>query len=151
MGQVQMEVLGRVIFERFGVRVTFGTGNIVYKETIAKAVEGVGHFEPLRHYAEAHLWMEPAEPGSGISVSSNCSEDVLDLNWQRLITTHILEREHPGVLTGSAITDIKFTIVTGRAHLTEKRLPISPRLLLPLPVISPNRIPGLVKQNPVGQ
>ena len=117
MGQVQMEVLGRVIFERFGVRVTFGPGNIVYKETIAKPVEGVGHFEPLRHYAEAHLWMEPAEPGSGISVFSDCSEDVLDLNWQRLITTHILEREHPGVLTGSAITDIKFTIVTGRAHL----------------------------------
>lgn len=117
MGQVQMEVLGRVILERFGVRVTFGPGNIVYKETIAKPVEGVGHFEPLRHYAEAHLWMEPGEPGSGISVFSNCSEDVLDLNWQRLITTHILEREHPGVLTGSAITDIKFTIVTGRAHL----------------------------------
>ena len=117
MGQVQMEVLGRVILERFGVRVAFGPGNIVYKETIAKPVEGVGHFEPLRHYAEAHLWMEPAEPGSGISVFSNCSEDVLDLNWQRLITTHILEREHPGVLTGAAITDIKFTIVTGRAHL----------------------------------
>ena len=117
MGQVQMEVLGRVILERFGVKVGFGPGNIVYKETIAKPVEGVGHFEPLRHYAEAHLWMEPGEPGSGISVFSNCSEDVLDLNWQRLITTHILEREHPGVLTGSAITDIKFTIVTGRAHL----------------------------------
>ena len=117
MGQVQMEVLGRVILERFGVRVSFGPGNIVYKETIAKPVEGVGHFEPLRHYAEAHLWMEPGEPGSGLSVFSNCSEDVLDLNWQRLITTHILEREHPGVLTGSAITDIKFTIVTGRAHL----------------------------------
>ena len=117
MGQVQMEVLGRVILDRFGVRVTFGPGNIVYKETIAKPVEGVGHFEPLRHYAEAHLWMEPAEPGSGISVFSKCSEDVLDLNWQRLITTHILEREHVGVLTGSAITDIKFTIVTGRAHL----------------------------------
>ena len=117
MGQVQMEVLGRVILDRFGVKVTFGPGNIVYKETIAKPVEGVGHFEPLRHYAEAHLWMEPGEPGSGISVFSNCSEDVLDLNWQRLITTHILEREHPGVLTGSAITDIKFTIVTGRAHL----------------------------------
>lgn len=117
MGQVQMEVLGRVILDRFGVKVAFGPGNIVYKETIAKPVEGVGHFEPLRHYAEAHLWMEPGEPGSGISVYSNCSEDVLDLNWQRLITTHILEREHPGVLTGSAITDIKFTIVTGRAHL----------------------------------
>jgi len=117
MGQVQMEVLGRMIQERFDVKVGFGQGNIVYKETIAKPVEGVGHFEPLRHYAEAHLWMEPGEPGSGISVYSKCSEDVLDLNWQRLITTHILEREHPGVLTGSAITDIKFTIVTGRAHL----------------------------------
>ena len=117
MGQVQMEVLGRVILDRFNVKVSFGPGNIVYKETIAKPVEGVGHFEPLRHYAEAHLWMEPGEPGSGISVFSNCSEDILDLNWQRLITTHILEREHPGVLTGSAITDIKFTIVTGRAHL----------------------------------
>ena len=117
MGQVQMEVLGRVILDRFGVKVSFGPGNIVYKETIAKPVEGVGHFEPLRHYAEAHLWMEPGEPGSGINVFSNCSEDVLDLNWQRLITTHILEREHPGVLTGSAITDIKFTIVAGRAHL----------------------------------
>ena len=117
MGQVQMEVLGRIIQERFDVKVSFGPGNIVYKETIARPVEGVGHFEPLRHYAEAHLWMEPGEPGSGISVYSKCSEDVLDLNWQRLITTHILEREHPGVLTGSAITDIKFTIVTGRAHL----------------------------------
>ena len=117
MGQVQMEVLGRMIQDRFDVKVGFGPGNIVYKETIAKPVEGVGHFEPLRHYAEAHIWMEPGEPGSGISVYSKCSEDVLDLNWQRLITTHILEREHPGVLTGSAITDIKFTIVTGRAHL----------------------------------
>ncbi len=117
MGQVQMEVLGRVILERFGVRVSFGPGNIVYKETIAKAVEGVGHYEPLRHYAEVHLWMEPGEPGSGISVCSDCSEDILDLNWQRLIHTHILEREHPGVLTGSALTDVKFTIVTGRAHL----------------------------------
>ena len=117
MGQVQMEVLGRVILERFGVKVGFGAGNIVYKETIAKPIEGVGHFEPLRHYAEVHLWMEPAEPGSGISVFSECSEDILDLNWQRLITTHILEREHIGVLTGSGITDIKFTIVTGKAHL----------------------------------
>lgn len=117
MGQVQMEVLGRMILDRFQVKVSFGPGNIVYKETIARPVEGVGHYEPLRHYAEAHLWMEPGEPGSGISVYSKCSEDVLDLNWQRLITTHILEREHPGVLTGSAITDIKFTIVTGKAHL----------------------------------
>ena len=116
MGQVQMEVLGRMIEERFQVKVTFGPGNIVYKETIAKPAEGVGHYEPLRHYAEVHLWMEPGEPGSGISVFSDCSEDVLDLNWQRLIAAHIQEREHPGVLTGSAITDMKFTIVAGRAH-----------------------------------
>ena len=117
MGQVQMEVLGRLIFERFGVKVDFGPGNIVYKETIAKAIEGVGHFEPLRHYAEAHLWMEPGERGSGIRVFSKCSEDVLDLNWQKSIRGHILEREHLGVLTGSALTDVTFTIVTGRAHL----------------------------------
>ena len=95
----------------------FGQGNIVYKETIAKPVEGVGHFEPLRHYAEAHLLLEPGEPGSGIEVASACSEDVLDLNWQRLIATHIMEREHPGVLTGSALTDVKITILSGRAHI----------------------------------
>lgn len=117
MGQVQIEVLIRMILDRFGVAVVFGQGNIVYKETIAKPVEGVGHFEPLRHYAEVHLLLEPGEPGSGISVSSCCSEDVLDLNWQRLIATHIEEREHPGVLTGSALTDVKITILTGRAHL----------------------------------
>lgn len=117
MGQVQMEVLERMILERFGVRVTFGAGNIMYKETIAKAVEGVGHFEPLRHYAEVHLWIEPAEPNTGISVSLDCSRDVLDLNWQKLIMTHVLECEHLGVLTGSPITDIKVTVVTGRAHL----------------------------------
>ncbi len=117
MGQVQMEVLGRIIKERFGVVVTFGPGSIVYKETIAKPIEGVGHFEPLRHYAEVHLLLEPGEPGSGISVSSACSEDILDLNWQRLIATHVEEREHPGVLTGSSVTDMKVTILTGRAHL----------------------------------
>ena len=117
MGQVQMEVLERLILDRFGVKVGFGPGNVVYKETIAKPIEGVGHFEPLRHYAETHLWMEPGEPGSGICVVSKCSEDVLDLNWQKLIMTHILEREHVGVLTGSSITDIKFTLVTGKAHL----------------------------------
>ena len=117
MGQVQIEILTRLMKERFGVTVTFGTGSIVYKETIARPVEGVGHFEPLRHYAEVHILMEPGEPGSGIQVASACSEDVLDLNWQRLILTHIEEREHPGVLTGSALTDVKFTILTGRAHL----------------------------------
>lgn len=92
MGQVQIEVLTQLIKERFGVVVVFGQGNIVYKETIAKPVEGVGHFEPLRHYAEVHLLLEPGEPGSGIEVASACSEDVLDLNWQRLIATHIMER-----------------------------------------------------------
>lgn len=117
MGEVQLEILKSLIKERFDVDVEFGQGNIVYKETIAKPVEGVGHFEPLRHYAEVHLLLEPGEPGSGIEVASACSEDVLDLNWQRLIATHIMEREHPGVLTGSALTDVKITILSGRAHI----------------------------------
>lgn len=117
MGQVQIEVLTQLIKERFGVVVVFDQGSIVYKETIAKPVEGIGHFEPLRHYAEVHLLLEPGEPGSGIQVASVCSEDVLDLNWQRLIATHVTEREHPGVLTGSALTDVKVTILTGRAHI----------------------------------
>jgi predicted RNA-binding protein with PIN domain len=117
MGQVQMEVLVRLIKDRFGVVVRFGPGSIVYKETIAKPVEGVGHFEPLRHYAEVHLLLTPGEPGSGITVDSVCSEDVLDRNWQRLIATHVEEREHKGVLTGSALTDVKVTILTGRAHI----------------------------------
>ena len=117
MGQIQLEVLQRLISDRFGMVVTFGSGTIVYKETIANTVEGVGHFEPLRHYAEAHLLMEPGERGSGIRVTSACPTDQLDLNWQRLIFTHVLEREHPGVLTGSPITDIKFTVVAGKAHL----------------------------------
>ena len=117
MGQVQIEVLTQLIKERFGVVVVFGQGNIVYKETIAKPVEGVGHFEPLRHYAEVHLLLEPGEPGSGIEVASACSEDVLDKNWQRLIATHVEEKEHRGVLTGSALTDVKVTILTGRAHV----------------------------------
>lgn len=116
MGQVQMEVLVRLIRDRFGVVVTFGPGSIVYKETIAKSVEGVGHFEPLRHYAEVHLLLSPAERGSGVSVASTCSEDILDKNWQRLIATHVEEREHRGVLTGSVLTDVKITILTGRAH-----------------------------------
>lgn len=117
MGQVQMEVLVRLIYDRFGVVVRFGQGSIVYKETVAKPVEGVGHFEPLRHYAEVHLLLQPGEPGSGITVNSVCSEDVLDRNWQRLIATHVEEREHRGVLTGSALTDVKVTILTGRAHI----------------------------------
>lgn len=116
MGQVQMEILTRQIKDRFGVAVSFGQGSIVYKETVAKPVEGVGHFEPLRHYAEVHLLLSPGEKGSGISVESACSEDVLDKNWQRLIATHVGEREHKGVLTGSGLTDVKVTILTGRAH-----------------------------------
>lgn len=117
MGEVQIEILKRLILERCGVEVEFGTGNIVYKETIAKVSEGVGHFEPLRHYAEVHLLMEPGEAGSGLVFDSICSEDVLDRNWQRLILTHLSEREHPGVLTGSDITDMKITLAAGRAHL----------------------------------
>lgn len=116
MGQVQMEILKNLIQERFGVPVELGTGTIVYKETIANVVEGVGHFEPLRHYAEVHLLLEPGEPGSGIMIHSSCSTDMLDLNWQRLVMTHLEEREHPGVLTGSPITDLKITLVSGRAH-----------------------------------
>lgn len=117
MGEVQTEVLQSLINERFGVHVRFGSGNIMYKETIKDAVEGVGHFEPLRHYAEVHLLLEPGERGSGLHFDSSCSEDVLDRNWQRLILTHLEEKEHPGVLTGSPITDMKITLIGGRAHL----------------------------------
>ena len=117
MGEVQIEILKSLIAERFGVDVEFDEGNIVYKETIENTVEGVGHFEPLRHYAEVHLLLEPGERGSGITAAADCSEDVLDRNWQRLILTHLREREHPGVLTGSPITDIKITLVGGRSHL----------------------------------
>ena len=117
MGEVQIEILKHLIWERFHVAVEFGTGNIVYKETIAEPVEGVGHFEPLRHYAEVHLLLEPGELGSGLQFFTACSEDVLDRNWQRLILTHLEEREHPGVLTGSPITDMQITLITGRAHL----------------------------------
>lgn len=117
MGAVQIEVLQSMIRERFHTEVTFDTGNIVYKETIRKTVEGVGHFEPLRHYAEVHLLLEPGVPGSGMVLEADCSEDVLDRNWQRLILTHLAEREHRGVLTGSAVTDIKITLIAGRAHL----------------------------------
>ena len=117
MGQVQLEVLTRVMKDRFGLEVSFDVGSIIYKETIANAVEGVGHFEPLRHYAEAHLLMEPGPRGSGLQVATACSTDQLDLNWQRLVLTHLLERDHPGVLTGSTITDLKITLVAGRAHL----------------------------------
>lgn len=117
MGEVQIDILKDLIRKRFDVDVEFGAGNIVYKETILKAVEGVGHFEPLRHYAEVHLLMEPLERGSGIVTETRCSEDVLDKNWQRLILTHLEEKLHRGVLTGAEITDIKITLVSGRAHI----------------------------------
>lgn len=116
MGDVQMEILKSQVQERFGVEIGFGEGNIVYKETIAKTVEGVGHFEPLRHYAEVHLLMEPGEPGSGLVFEANCSEDMLDRNWQRLILTHLEEKRFRGILTGSEITDMKITLIAGRAH-----------------------------------
>lgn len=117
MGEVQTEVLKNMISERFGIAVEFGAGNIVYKETIKEPVIGIGHFEPLRHYAEVHLLMEPGEPGSGLQFETVCSEDVLDRNWQRLILTHLAEKQHIGVLTGSEITDMKITLIAGRAHL----------------------------------
>lgn len=116
MGEVQTEVLKNMISERFGIAVEFGAGSIVYKETIVKPVIGIGHFEPLRHYAEVHLLMEPGEPGSGLQFETACSEDVLDRNWQRLILTHLAEKQHIGVLTGSEITDMKITLIAGRAH-----------------------------------
>lgn len=117
MGEVQTEILKQVIKDRFDYLVAFGEGNLVYKETIANAVEGVGHFEPLRHYAEVHLLLEPGEQGSGLQFFTNCSEDLLDKNWQRLIYTHLEEKEHVGVLTGSPITDMKITLVAGKAHM----------------------------------
>ena len=117
MGQVQLEILQRQIRERFDVLVVFGAGKIVYKETIADRVEGIGHFEPLRHYAEVHLILEPGEPGSGMQFILGCSEEMLDKNWQRLILTHLEERTHRGVLTGSPLTDVKIIVAGGRAHL----------------------------------
>lgn len=117
MGRVQLEILKEIIRERFGIETDFGPGSIVYKETIAAMVEGVGHFEPLRHYAEVHLLLEPMPAGSGLVFESILREDELDLNWQRLILTHLGEREHPGVLTGAAITDMRITLVGGKAHL----------------------------------
>ncbi len=117
MGDVQIEILKHMLEERYGLLAGFDTGNIVYKETILNTVEGVGHFEPLRHYAEVHLLLEPGEPGSGLQFDTVCSEDVLDRNWQRLILTHLEEKLHRGVLTGAEITDMKVTLLTGRAHM----------------------------------
>ena len=116
MGDIQLEILQCIILERFGINVAFGKGNIIYKETISNTVEGVGHFEPLRHYAEVHLVMKPGKRDSGIVIKSDCKEDVLDKNWQRLILTHLYEKTHIGVLTGSPITDIEITLASGRAH-----------------------------------
>lgn len=116
MGEVQIDVLRQVIKDRFGIAVSFGAGNIVYKETIANAVEGIGHFEPLRHYAEVHLLLSPGERGSGIQTDTVCSEDLLDRNWQRLVLTHLEEKEHRGVLTGAPLTDVRISLVSGRAH-----------------------------------
>ena len=117
MGAVQMEILQKLVKSRFDLSVSFDEGNIVYKETIAAPVEGVGHYEPLRHYAEVHLLLEPGEPGSGILLDTMCSEDVLARNWQRLIFTHLQEAVQPGVLTGSPVTDLRITIISGKAHL----------------------------------
>ncbi len=117
MGAVQMEILQKLVKSRFDLSVSFDEGNIVYKETIVAPVEGVGHYEPLRHYAEVHLLLEPGEPGSGIVLDTMCSEDVLARNWQRLIFTHLQEAVQPGVLTGSPVTDLRITIISGKAHL----------------------------------
>ena len=117
MGQVQLEILRELISQRFGLEISFAAGGVAYKETIAAPAEGVGHYEPLRHYAEVHLLLEPGEPGSGLRLASACGEDDLDRSWQRLILTHLAEKQHLGVLTGSPITDMKITLTAGRAHL----------------------------------
>ena len=117
MGPVQLEILKELLLDRFALAVEFDQGSILYRETIASAVEGVGHYEPLRHYAEVHLLLEPGERGSGLAFSSACAEDQLDRNWQRLILTHLMEKQHLGVLTGSPITDMKITLVAGKAHV----------------------------------
>lgn len=117
MGEVQREVVARQLLDRFGLEVTFGAGGILYRETVTAPVRGAGHFEPLRHYAEVQLLVEPAERGAGVEAGTRTLEDDLDRNWQRLILTHVLEREHPGVLTGAPLTDVRFTLLGGRAHL----------------------------------
>lgn len=117
MGEVQLEILKEIIRQRFQLEIEFGEGKVAYRETIAEPVIGAGHFEPLRHYAEVHLLLEPGAPGSGIVLDTDCREDLLDRNWQRLILTHLTEKEFPGVLTGSPVTDLKITLLAGRAHL----------------------------------
>ena len=117
MGEVQLEVLRSLLAERFGLEVSFGPGGILYKETITEPMEGVGHYEPLRHYAEVHLLLEPLPRGSGMQFAADCREEVLDKNWQRLVLTHLEEKQHLGVLTGAPLTDVKITLLTGKAHL----------------------------------
>lgn len=117
MGEVQREVVARQLLDRFGLEVTFGAGGILYRETVTAPVRGAGHFEPLRHYAEVQLLVEPEERGAGVEAGTRALEDDLDRNWQRLILTHVLEREHPGVLTGAPLTDVRITLLGGRAHL----------------------------------
>ena len=116
MGEIQLEILQSILRDRFGINATFGKGNIIYKETIGDVVEGVGHFEPLRHYAEVHLLLKPTDRDSGLLFTTNCKEDLLDKNWQRLILTHLYEKTHIGVLTGSPITDMEISLVAGKAH-----------------------------------
>ncbi len=116
MGDIQLEILSCIIKDRFGISVTFGKGSIIYKETISDTVEGVGHFEPLRHYAEVHLLISPGKRGSGVVINSKCREDLLDKNWQRLIITHLYEKTHRGVLIGAPVTDVEITLISGRAH-----------------------------------
>ena len=117
MGEIQLEVLRTLLAQRFGLEVSFGPGGILYKETITEPIEGVGHYEPLRHYAEVHLKLEPLPPGSGMQYAADCREEVLDKNWQRLVLTHLEEKQHLGVLTGAPLTDIKITLIAGKAHL----------------------------------
>ena len=117
MGEVQLEILQALAAQRFGLAITFGPGGIVYRETIAAPVEGVGHYEPLRHYAEVHLKLEPLPRGSGMQFAADCREEVLDKNWQRLVLTHLEEKQHLGVLIGAPLTDVKITLIAGRAHL----------------------------------
>ena len=117
MGRIQVEILKSLILERFGVQAEVDSGRIMYRETIRTPAEGVGHFEPLRHYAEVHLLLEPLERGAGLVFAADCPEDVLDKNWQRLVLTHLEERQHVGVLTGSPITDMKITLIAGRSHI----------------------------------
>ena len=117
MGEIQLEVLKSLLAERYGLEVSFGPGGILYKETITEAMEGVGHYEPLRHYAEVHLKLEPLPRGSGMQFATDCREEVLDKNWQRLVLTHLEEKQHLGVLIGAPLTDVKITLIAGRAHL----------------------------------